>query len=425
MAIKISGTTVVDDSRNITNIVSAKPTRYTETVSDKGSATGTVTLDCSAGSVFTHTSAGTTTYAFSNPPASGTAFTLTLILTSGGAHTINWPASVTWTGGADAPTHPDSGDVAYYKFVTSDGGTNWYAQALSAGGGGASRGEVTWAIPGSYTWNCPEGVTSVSAVVIGGGGGAGPQNSSYTTGGGGGALSYKNNYSVTPGSNYSVVVGGGGYRGFQYYAPPITRVAGTDGGQSYFVGTGTLKASGGDGGNYGAFNGSFHTTATSTTGDGGGQGGRAGNVGGTSPYGAGGGAGGYDGNGGNAKAYSGYGGTEEAAAVATGGGGGAGGGAPNYWRGGGGGVGIFGEGPSGANGGYQQGGGGGSGGSDGDGWLTFSGNGGRGGLFGGGGGNAGIVQYSAYASGSGGGGAVRIVWPGDTRQFPATDVGES
>ena len=425
MAIKISGTTVIDDSRNITNIVSAKPTRYTETVSDKGSATGTVTLDCSAGSVFTHTSAGTTTYAFSNPPSSGTAFTLTLILTSGGAHSITWPASVTWTEGADAPTHPDSGNVGYYKFVTSDGGTNWYGQALSAGGGGASRGEVTWAIPGTYSWNCPEGVTSVSAVAIGGGGGGGPQNYSYVTGGGGGALAWKNNISVTPGSNYSVVVGSGGYRGFQYYAPPITRVAAVSGGQSYFQSTGVCRATGGDGGNHNQFNGSFHTTATSATGDGGGQGGRAGNAGNNATYGGGGGAGGYDGNGGNANCYSGYGGFEEPAASATGGGGGAGGGAPNYWRGGGGGVGVFGEGPSGSNGGYQQGGGKGSGGQDGEGWQTYSGNGGRGGLFGGGGGIAGQIQYSSYASGSGGSGAVRIVWPGDTRQFPSTDVGDS
>jgi hypothetical protein len=31
---------------------------------------------------------------------------------------------------------------------------------------------------------------------------------------------------------------------------------------------------------------------------------------------------------------------------------------------------------------------------------------------------------TTYGSGvSGGGGAVRIVWPGTTRQFPSTDVG--
>jgi hypothetical protein len=42
-----------------------------------------------------------------------------------------------------------------------------------------------------------------------------------------------------------------------------------------------------------------------------------------------------------------------------------------------------------------------------------------GGSYGGGGGNGPNAGYI----GQSGGGAVRIVWPGDTRQFPSTSVG--
>ena len=38
---------------------------------------------------------------------------------------------------------------------------------MGAGGGEVPRGESVYAIPGTYTWVCPAGVTSVSAVVVG------------------------------------------------------------------------------------------------------------------------------------------------------------------------------------------------------------------------------------------------------------------
>jgi hypothetical protein len=69
-------------------------------------------------------------------------------------------------------------------------------------------------------------------------------------------------------------------------------------------------------------------------------------------------------------------------------------------------------------------GGGGSGGQDGEGVSDNSygvwTNGGR---HGGGGGISGNHSGSmSVVSGNGGDGAVRIVWPGTTRQFPSTDV---
>ena len=67
---------------------------------------------------------GETTFTFSNPSASGTACSFTLILTNGGSQTVNWPASVDWPGGA-APSLTASG-VDVISFYTTDGGTTWY-----------------------------------------------------------------------------------------------------------------------------------------------------------------------------------------------------------------------------------------------------------------------------------------------------------
>lgn len=238
------------------------------------------------------------------------------------------------------------------------------------------RAESTYAVPGTYTWVCPVGVTSVSVVCVGGGGGG-----SNFTGGGGGALAYKNNYAVTPGASYTVVVGLAGQAGISGYQYTSSAA---NGGNSYFVNTSVVNAGGGQG----AYGSSF--TGGTYTGDGGGNGG---NANATGP----GGAGGYSGNGGNGGA------------AGSGGGGGG-----NTSGGGGGGVGLFGQGTNG-----NATGGGGSGGQTGRPYYTGSDGGNRsgaGGQFGGGGSSG-----STYSDG--GHGAVRIVWPGLTRQFPSTDVG--
>jgi hypothetical protein len=70
---------------------------------------------------------GNPTIAFSNVPASGTVFSMTLVLVhSGGARTVTFPASVKWQGGS-APTLSGSGDTDIITLFTMDGGTNWYA----------------------------------------------------------------------------------------------------------------------------------------------------------------------------------------------------------------------------------------------------------------------------------------------------------
>ena len=251
----------------------------------------------------------------------------------------------------------------------------------------ACNGQIAYLTPGTYTWVCPTGVTSVCAVAIGGG-----SSGCYYTGGSGGGLSFRNNIVVVPGQSYSVVVGAGG-TGSGWTA--------ASGNNSAVLGL----TAGGGGGNGG-------TPGTPTTGGNGGIGGNGGGNGGGGIYNVGtvggSGAGGYTSNGGVGSFI----GTH---------------GCGN----GGGGVGIFG-GSVGGSGGtagsrdqidrgpYGSGGSGGSGGATGSvasNWM----NPGAGGLYGGGGGSG--NGQPGYTASYGGGGAVRIIW-GPNRAFPNNNTND-
>ena len=289
--------------------------------------------------------------------------------------------------------------------------------------GVSGYGESLFTSPGTHSWLCPAGVTSVSVLCVGGGGG-GAGVAAY--GGGGGALMYRNNVSVTPGTTYTVVVGAGGVGENWSSNPPAAA-----GGDSYFDSATNKAGGGGSGMNT---TGNRGAGGVRTGGDGGGNGGDSGYGGRTN---GGGGAGGYSGNGGS-------GGDASTANVfvtggnGAGGGGGAGGSQPmsgyysNNAHAGGGGVGLYGEGSSGVGGvggsasTAPQGGTGGSGGGDGTPLqvstalpTSNNGNDSNGGLYGGGGGGSGNSGSDGWA---GQPGAVRIVWPGNVRSFPSTNV---
>jgi hypothetical protein len=88
-------------------------------------------VDLELGNVFTYTLSGAQTLTFTNPAASGSACSFTLILTNGGSATLTFPSSVDWAA-ATAPTLTASG-VDVLTFTSIDGGTIWYGIAAGIG----------------------------------------------------------------------------------------------------------------------------------------------------------------------------------------------------------------------------------------------------------------------------------------------------
>ena len=351
---------------------------------------GTYTSTPGAPTIGTATATGATTatVAFTAPSFNGgSAIT--------GYQALSSPGSITATGASSPITVTGLTASTSYTFTVRA------QNAIGYGAYSGSSNSITTSVapssqsyttPGTYCWVAPAGVTKVSVVAIGGGG---------LTGGGG--LGYINNYTVVPGNTYSVVVGRGGVA--------TGSSSCNQGKSSYFINTSTVRGGGQQDVGYPA----------TYVGTGGGNGGY--------------GAGGYSG--------SGAGGYNTAAPAGGGGGGG-------YslvcntnlycnicgviaW-GGGGGVGLFGQGSSGGSGTLNAGnsntpsapgGGGGSGGASGSASslarLLGKAYLGAGGAYGGGTGATGVYCPPVYATGATG--AVRIVWPGNTRTFPSTCVG--
>ncbi|WP_395049927.1 T9SS sorting signal type C domain-containing protein [Flavobacterium sp.] len=100
----------------------------------------------------------------------------------------------------------------------------------------------TFTTPGTTTWTCPAGVTSINVEAWGGGGaGASVGNGSNGGFGGGGGGAYASSLmSVIPGTNYTIVVGKGGTASSKNNDPN------DDGGNSTFNST-SVKAAGGSG----------------------------------------------------------------------------------------------------------------------------------------------------------------------------------
>ena len=74
---------------------------------------------------------------------------------------------------------------------------------------------ASYTTAGNFTWTCPAGVTSVQVECWGGGGAGGGARKTASPGaggggGGGGAYAKATSITVTPGTDYTVVVGGGG-----------------------------------------------------------------------------------------------------------------------------------------------------------------------------------------------------------------------
>jgi hypothetical protein len=132
MAIQIGGTTVIDNSRNLTNIAAATlsgqltTTKIGETVVALGNTGTAQTINLNNGTVFTATLTGNCTFTVSN---AATVASFVLILTNDGTagRTVAWSGGTfTFAGGASGigRTTGASG-VDIWVFTTVDGGTNW------------------------------------------------------------------------------------------------------------------------------------------------------------------------------------------------------------------------------------------------------------------------------------------------------------
>ena len=102
---------------------------YNETYAAVTSSSNATTVNCHNGNAFSHTLTENTTFTFSNPPASGTAFSFSIEIiqdASASGYTVTWPTSVDWPS-ATAPTLTATASAKdVFVFYTRDGGTNWY-----------------------------------------------------------------------------------------------------------------------------------------------------------------------------------------------------------------------------------------------------------------------------------------------------------
>lgn len=106
-----------------------KAASYNESYVAVTSTSNATTVDCEAGNTFMHTLTEATTFTFSNPPVSGTGYTMSIeVIQDAGASgfAVTWPASVDWPG-ATAPTLTGTASaVDVFVLTTRDGGTTWY-----------------------------------------------------------------------------------------------------------------------------------------------------------------------------------------------------------------------------------------------------------------------------------------------------------
>ena len=102
---------------------------YNETYAAVTSTTNATTVNCEAGNTFMHTLTESTTFTFSNPPVTGTAYSMSIEIiqdVSASGFVVTWPTSVDWPA-ATAPTLTATASAKdVFVFTTRDGGTTWY-----------------------------------------------------------------------------------------------------------------------------------------------------------------------------------------------------------------------------------------------------------------------------------------------------------
>ncbi len=108
-------------------LIRAKIRDYSESVSSPTISSGTLTLNLETSNIFTVSlNAAITTLTISNPPASGSGGSFTLIFTADGTpRSVTWPAAIKWAGGTPPTITSAIGKADSFAFFSSDGGTSW------------------------------------------------------------------------------------------------------------------------------------------------------------------------------------------------------------------------------------------------------------------------------------------------------------
>lgn len=118
----VSGNTVVTGTATFNDITSTG--RTTQSIDNLASGV----INCASGNLFKISIGASTTFSFTNVPASGTGYMCTLELKLTAAVAATWPAAVKWPSNL-APTLVN-GKSYLIMFYTNDGGTNWFGSAL-------------------------------------------------------------------------------------------------------------------------------------------------------------------------------------------------------------------------------------------------------------------------------------------------------
>lgn len=133
MAIKINATTVIDDSRNLTNVASATLTgtlttvKIAETLVAVGNTGTAANINLASGTVFTATLTGNATLTIQNPTGAS-AFTVILLNDGTAGRTVAWAGgSFKFPGGAATLSRTTTANaIDIWVFMSPDGGTTWY-----------------------------------------------------------------------------------------------------------------------------------------------------------------------------------------------------------------------------------------------------------------------------------------------------------
>jgi len=123
MAIKVSGSTVIDDDKLFL------PNNSSEVSTTVAITSGTVTLDLSAATVFNVTlNDNISTFTINNIQASGRTSSFVLTFTAdGNARTVIWPENFSWPNTTAPTLTTAAGKKDVFVFFTTDGGTTWQA----------------------------------------------------------------------------------------------------------------------------------------------------------------------------------------------------------------------------------------------------------------------------------------------------------